>query len=414
MTDPAPLDPAVQEILRQSPIGPLLGKPVDQVLASIGAGLPQFPPLPPIPGFPPLPAIDPAVLLKPITDMLGQFGTGQLGGMGAVNPQQILSQVVNGLTQVISLGSSAIGLLAGLQGKGTDAAASKSTQAQGNASELVTQAGQIKAIVTAAATVVQLGNAALAAIAAKLVATTAALAAVPGAQAAIAAAAAEAAAESAAVVAKVRAELTALSTQMTTAGRPVPVTKPPNVAGAAGKDGQQLLQQVQQLITPLTQLVQQGSKVADQAVRPAGRPVSAPAAAPEDATGRVSPAVPLGAGLSGRTGGSVAASSAATSSAAALRPFQHTPIRVAASEIVRPTGSVDYAAAGTVGGRGEVTPMMPPVAGPLARAGDAGTGQTQTPVVGIHYDEVDSEGVATPVVGVVDELDEPPDQRLVL
>lgn len=231
---PAPLPPAVQEILHGTPIGPLLNQPVDKVLASLGIpALPQFPPLPPLPGLPPLPQLDPATLLKPITDMFGHLGTGNLGSMGALDPTQVLPDVANGLTQVISLGSTALSLLTSLEGSGTQAAATKSSEAQGNSAAVADQATGMSTLVGAAATVVQIGNAELAAIAVKLAAELAVSAGAPGGAPFAAAAAAEASAEAAAVIAQVKAELGVLAVQMTAVGQPVPITSMPNPAQSA-------------------------------------------------------------------------------------------------------------------------------------------------------------------------------------
>ncbi|MGK8506690.1 hypothetical protein ACRS5S_01085 [Nocardia asiatica] len=415
---PAPLDPAVAEILRQSSVGPLLNQPVDQVLASLGVTLPQFPPLPPLPGLPPLPTLDPVALLAPITDMLGQFGSGQLDKMGAVNPQVVLSQIVNGLTQVISLGSSAIGMLAGLAGQGTQAAANKSAQAQGDAAEVSAQAGQINTIVTEAAAAVLTGNAELAAITAKLVTTTAVLAAVPGGQAAIAAAAAEAAAESAAVVAQVRCELEACKGQLECAGQPVAVTSAPTAAG--GGSGQQLLQQLVQVAQPVTQLLRQGSSENEQIVRRQTAPQAA-----EHVSTPLAPFAPghiATAGPSMRPG--LGAASAGTGPQSISRPFQQSTLRTGGAittEVVTAVGSGTTGAAikETVTSQTVGSASMMPLASPVAmaaRAGDPGGEEVHNPVVAARGEEEYDEatGSAIPVIGVSDESAEPPDRALTL
>lgn len=231
---PAPVPQTVQDVLNSSPVGPLLHQPVHQVLASLGIPpLPQLSPLPPLPGLPPIPALDPATLMKPITDMFGHLGTGTLGSAGSLDPTQVLSDVAGGLNSVISLGSTALGLLSSLQGQGVQQAATKSAEAQSNTAAVSEQATGISSLVGLAAGVVQVGNAELAAIAAKLAGELTVAATVPGGAPFGAAAAAEASVEAAAVIAHVKAELAVLAAQMTAVGQPVPITEPPNSVQAA-------------------------------------------------------------------------------------------------------------------------------------------------------------------------------------
>ncbi|MBU3062979.1 hypothetical protein KO481_15785 [Nocardia sp. NEAU-G5] len=239
MTQPASasVPPTVLDILNSSPAGPLLHRPVGEVLAGLGIPpLPQMPPLPPLPGLPPLPTLNPVALLKPVTDSFGHLGSGNLGSMGPLDPTQVLSDVANGLSSVVSLGTTALGLLTSLQGQGAQQAAAKSAAAQSNTASVSEQATGMSALVGAAAGVVEVGNAELAAIAAKLAAELTVAVAVPGGAPFAAAAAAEASAEAAAVIAHVKAELAVLATQMTAVGQPVPITSPPRLPQpAAGK-----------------------------------------------------------------------------------------------------------------------------------------------------------------------------------
>ncbi|MEU7766896.1 hypothetical protein AB0B25_17440 [Nocardia sp. NPDC049190] len=415
--DPAPLDPVVQDTLRQVAAGPLSARPVDQVLAEIGSALPQFPPLPPLPGLPPLPVLDPAMLLKPITDLLGQFGTGRLGDIDGANPQQILSGVANGMNQAISMGTQALGLLSGMAGQGTQSAANKATAAQANAGEVATQAGAIDSIVTQAAMTVQVGNAALAGIAAKTASTSAALAAVPGGQPAVVAVVAEGAAESAAVVAAVRAQLGIHTAEMEAAGQPVSVTSAPN---AAGGDPQQMLQQVLQLVQPLTQMLQQGSRALQQN---ASRQELATAEASGPSADQGTGVAPGGAPLAGYVAGAAAAGAGAVQHRT-LQAYQAGGLRVAG--ITNPvTMGGGASSSGSVTGETvtrtatAAAPMMPiaPLAA-AARAGDPGNTAVHDPLVtGQLDDEVVAapEAAASPVVGVVgDDLSEPPDKALTL
>lgn len=75
----APLDQSVVDLLRQSPVGPMLDRPVNDVLRDMGIpALPEIPGLPPLPDMPPLPVLDLSALAKPLTDLAGGFGTGVL------------------------------------------------------------------------------------------------------------------------------------------------------------------------------------------------------------------------------------------------------------------------------------------------------------------------------------------------
>ena len=63
---------SIQDMIDATPLGPILDRPVGEVLAGLGLPpIPQLPALPPMPGLPPLPTIDIGMLLKPITDLLG-------------------------------------------------------------------------------------------------------------------------------------------------------------------------------------------------------------------------------------------------------------------------------------------------------------------------------------------------------
>ncbi|MFQ6395297.1 hypothetical protein ACLMAJ_17740 [Nocardia sp. KC 131] len=387
-------------------------------MADIGSALPQFPPLPPLPGMPPLPVLDPAVLLKPITDMLGQFGSGRLGEMGEANPQQIFSSVTSGMNQAISMGTQALGLLSGMAGQGTQSAANKTVAAQANAGEVATQAGAIDSIVTQAAITVQMGNAALAAIAAKTASTSAALAAVPGGAPAVVAVVAEGAAESAAVVTAVRAQLGINTAELEAAGQPVPITAAPN---AGGGDPQQMLQQVMQLVQPLTQMVQQGGKMLQQKVSEhelSTAPVSEPLAHKDTAA---APSVLSRAGFGGIGGGAAAGGAVQQRT---LNAYQASGLRVAGFSSPATTGG-GGSSSGTVTEESATrtartaSPMMPlaPLAA-AARTGDSGNTGVHNPLVTGQLDEevvATAEGAATPVVGVVaDDLSEPPDKALTL
>ncbi|WP_433709529.1 hypothetical protein ACQP2U_23935 [Nocardia sp. CA-084685] len=399
---PAPLHPDVLDVLRHTGIGPPgNNQSLDQILAGLGLPpLPDFPPLPQLPGLPPLPPLDPAALMRPITDMLGNFGTGNLG-MGPINPVQFFSQVVNGLTQVMALGSTAISALSALQGAGTQAAVAKASQAQGNAGAVTQQAGQIHSLLLSAAAVVQTGNAELAAIATKLAAEIAVAAATPGGQAFIAAATAEAATEAAAVVAQVRAGLSALTSQMTVAGRPVPITPPPNPAPAQLQNAaEQVPQMLEQVAQPVTQLLRQGEKAIEQQVRlrPEYHGSVAEARAHETGTGAIGAVAPMAFASPG--GGPVGVARVPLQQVVTETPVgPPTEAVVRASEMDAAAGA-ELSAEESVATRGG-TPMMPMGAAIGARAAETSVPAREYLVSAEHGDEVVGElgDVATPVVG---------------
>ncbi|MBU3064918.1 hypothetical protein KO481_25730 [Nocardia sp. NEAU-G5] len=397
---PAPLHPEILDMLRHNAIGVPGNQSVDQILGGLGLPpLPQFPVPPPLPGLPTLPPLDPVALMRPITDQFGHFGTGNLG-MGSINPSQFFSQVSEGLTQVMSLGSTAIGALSALQGAGTQAAVAKAAQAQDNAAAVTQQATLIQSLLVSAAVVVQTGNAELAAIASKLAIEITAAAVTPGGQAFIAAATAEAAAEAAAVVAHVRAELTVLTTQMTAAGQPVPITSPPNPTPSPPTVGKAPYHPVKHDVPPVQPVPIHGKKV-----------VAKPVPPPPKHKAPVTKGSPYhhGAAAAGGVAPMGAAAYGGGPSGAARAPLRavvtDAPVEPRASAVVRPVGaeataSTELAAGETTAARSGA-PMMPMGAGVGARAAELSVASRDYLVNAEHGDEVVGEldDVAKPVVG---------------
>ncbi len=450
MTDhlpPAPLHPTVQDLLSNSPAGPLLNQPVDQVLASLGIPpLPHFPAMPPMPGLPAMPSLDPATLFKPITDMVGHMGTGNLGSMGSLDPTQFFSQLINGFTEVLSLGSTAISLLTSLEGMGAQSATASSTAAQGDGASVSTQAAGISSLVSAAATAVQVGNAELAAIAAHLAVEVAATAAIPGGAAYAAAAAAESATEAAAVVAQVKAELGVLTTQMSAVGQPVPITNAPDAAQAAtsgatskaaavaskaatvtsnaadssvSSAGQQGLQELESLLQPITQLAQLAPTVAQQGEAAVAQQIHN-AQNPHTSSSANSSAAPLGAFSFGAfappgDGGGLSDASAVSeplgTSVVETPAGVGTPVAAQAAEAV----SAEEAMSARAG-----APMMPmgggAGAGLASLTGEAESTARSFLVNAQHGDEVvgELEDVAAPVIGAMTQSGESVDKALTL
>ncbi|MBJ8338586.1 hypothetical protein JGU71_06795 [Antrihabitans sp. YC3-6] len=228
---PAPVDQAALDLIRNSPVGPMLDMPVNDILGNLGLPpLPQLPPMPPMPGLPPLPVIDLTLLLKPLTDLLGSFGTGQLDASG-FDPSQIFTGISKALDTSISVGSAGLQALDKVWSSSASlAAVAKGTEAQANTAAVSTQGVNTSINIQTAAAIVAHGVALLQAIIAKfigvVVATGPFLVTPPG-QAVVLAAATESLAEGTIVVAETRAQLFGPTGAMTANGQQVPITNAP-------------------------------------------------------------------------------------------------------------------------------------------------------------------------------------------
>ncbi|WP_040774462.1 hypothetical protein [Nocardia pneumoniae] len=256
----APLDESVLNLLRQSAAGPMLDRPVNDVLKDMGLPpLPEISGLPPLPEFPPLPVIDLSLLAKPLTDVASSFGTGQLPAVPQLDPAQVFSQVSSVVQTAVSLGTTAMQMVMQLwQGMGATAAAEKAGQAATDGAAVGSQSAATSAGVTAAAGSVFQGATMMAAIIAKFMTSLAASApflGTPGGQLFVVALTTETLAEATAVVAKTRGELTVHSAAMTQTGQKVPVTNAPK-----NVDPMQTVSQIMQLVGPLTQLATTGGQ----------------------------------------------------------------------------------------------------------------------------------------------------------
>ena len=244
---------SVNEMIAATPLAPILDRPVCEVLASLGLPtLPEPAALPPLPGLPALPPLDLGALVKPLTDLLGGFGTGDLGGAGQ-DPSQVFSGLSSVLETSISLAMSALDAADQLwAGQAATAATAKGMQASTDAAALSVQGTGISVDIQAAAGIVAAGAAAvqgvIAATVTKICATLPIIMTPPG-QGLVVAFVAEGLAEASAIVAATRAELLGPTGHMTANGVPVPVTGAP-VAGA-GVSPFALAGSVLQAITPV-------------------------------------------------------------------------------------------------------------------------------------------------------------------
>ena len=426
----APLDPTILDLVRGSTFASLLDRPVGDVLRDLG--LPQLPDLsnvqlPPLPDLPPMPVLDLHALAKPLTDLAGGFGHGQLGTGPGPDPTQVLTQVSTALQTAMSLGATALQLVMTLwQGMGAQSAAAKAGQAASDGAALAVQSGEQKLILGNAATSAALGAAGMTAIIAKYVATmtvAAPLLASPGGQAFLVAATTESMAEALAQVAKTKLEMVGHAGSMTQAGQKVAITDAPTAVSSA-QDVQQLLQ----LVQPLMTMVQTGTQAATQ-LATANTALSASKPADDSAaSAQTEGDHPTGGGIGGGGAVSVGAPDLAPV-AAPLSPFAGTRTAAFGFGPGASAGSATAAAMksatvvpGATAAAG--SPGMVPVGGAGAAmgvrsgAGDAGTGIPSQLVTAQHGDEVvgNLQGVTLPVVGAAEQQlsEPPPDKALTL
>jgi len=397
----APLHPTVLDALQNTPVAPLAGQPVAQVLSAMGLPtMPQPIGLAPPPGLPALPPLDPVALVKPVTDLFGGFGTGILGAGGALNPQSLLQNVIQALSTAMQGAQLGLQLLESMQGSGTQAATASGVAAQGSSAAVSTQAAQIHAVLGAASVTVATGAAEIAAVATQLITTEALLsplAATPGGQAALLAAALDAAAEAAAITAHTKAQLLVHAATMTQTGSTVQVSGGTTTTGSSAQSVlQEVMAGAEQVAQPLLSTAQQAVATAVQ--RPTTTPVLAPAKF-DSLTGEFDSLAPgAGAVLAAGFGGTVPGATVS----APLEAWQEGGVTEAAAAEEPAGATVDAASAMP---EGAVLPPM--IAGggalPAARAG-ASTSTPEALVNARHSGELigeDPRDVAAPVIGAI-------------
>ncbi|WP_329412287.1 hypothetical protein OG563_07305 [Nocardia vinacea] len=415
-----PLDQAILDMIRATPVGPMPDRPVNDILRDMGLPpLPDLPPMPPLPGMPPLPVIDVAAMARPLTDLAGGFGTGQLGSGPTVDPAQVLSQVSSVIQTAIQLGSTALQLASSLwQGAAADAAAGKATQVGADSAAVAAQSTQTSAGAAAAAGTVFRGTTLMSGIIAKYLTSMLAAApflVTPPGQAFAVAMSAETLTEALAVVAETRAELTVHSAAMTTTGTKVPVTNAPT-----GVDPAQMVSQLAQILPSLANAATTGVKAISEAMAPSAARTNR-TGDPEGADYRGPHGFP---GIGGIAGGTLAGGT--TASGATPRPLTAwtSPTATNTSGTTTP-GTAASPIGSPAGGRGGATTpgFMPTGAGSAAGAprgaGDASaTGSVHTNLVTEQNGQEvvgEVEGTSPPVIGAADPRHtEPPDKALIL
>lgn len=232
--EPVPdVGPTVEEALRVVGFSTLLDAPVSAVLAGLGLRLPAITPVPAVDVA--MPMLNLESIIKPLTDLLGVFGTGRLSG--GSDPTSLFGTMTTLLTAGIGIGTKALGALDGTWSGA--AARSNATATAGLASSsgaLVGKAGEVRAHTVTAAASVATGYAALQGVVAKfvgvLVASVPVLLTPPG-QAIVLTAAAGALAEGLTIVAATKASLVGPTAAVTAAARPVAVPDLASLAPAA-------------------------------------------------------------------------------------------------------------------------------------------------------------------------------------
>lgn len=415
----------VQEMINASPLGPILDTPVGDVLA--GHGLPPLPTLPPpgppLPGLPPLPPINIEMLIKPMTDLLGGFGTGDLSGAD-FDPSAIFQSLSKVLETTMSMSSGAVKALDKLwTGTASTAAVGKSATATADTANVTTQGTGMSFDIQAAAGIVGAGLAAVQAIIAATIgkiATTIPIIVTPVGQGLAAGFATEGLAEATTQVAVTRAQLLGPTAKMTANGAQVPVTNAPAPTGAA----QSPFAVASTVLDGVSPAVSSATELPSMIASPVSSMLSSAKVDPLT-TGRVDPADknrgpdgggpggPGGKGGATGGGGAVGAIGGATSTPLAPRPFMSpTP------GITEPAGlGPQQTARSAVTSTGTVPASMAPMgAAGTARGAGASNEEHQVPdylvtedngqrVVGdvpdavpavIGYDEDEGEATASP------------------
>ncbi len=245
----------VQQMIEATPLGPILDRTVADVLGGMGLPpLPVLPPLPPMPGLPPLQPPNLDIFIKPMTDLLGGFGTGDLSG-GGFDPTIIFDSLTKVLETSMTMGQSALKLADQLwTGQGAVSAGAKTAEAGANSTALATQGSGISLDTKAAAGIVAKGLAIVQGIIAATVAkltTVIPMITSPAIGAGLTLAAGIASiglSQATAAVAVTRAELLAPTTAMAVNGAPVAVTGAPTAA--AGQSPFTLASSILDVVSP--------------------------------------------------------------------------------------------------------------------------------------------------------------------
>ncbi|HMS74068.1 hypothetical protein [Gordonia sp. (in: high G+C Gram-positive bacteria)] len=222
-------------MIAATPLGPILDRPVGDVLASLKLpALPQVPEVPPLPGLPNLPMLDLTALLKPLTDLLGGFGTGNLA-TAAIDPSKLFTALSGVLDTAVSTSSGALKVAAQVwDGQASEAAVVKNVKVTADTTAVSRQGTTMSIDIQTAAAIVGTGLSQIQGIIAATVSkigATLPIIVTPAGQGLALGFAAEGLSQAIAVVTATRAQLLGPTTHMTTNGVKIKVTNVPGIKG---------------------------------------------------------------------------------------------------------------------------------------------------------------------------------------
>lgn len=348
--------------------------------------------------------MDPSALISPVTDALGTLGSGLFEGVDPTAMFQGISQALQSTGGSLQQSLGAVD--DAWQGASGTAAATKTTTAIANGTEVAAQSDALRtSLATASADVAQ-ARVRMIAIITEFQATLAAIGPniiFPWGWAAAIAAANKAIASAAEVMTELQTSLGAKAAQVTTAGMPVEVTAAPQLGASPFAS----------MASPLLSMATKGAQAGIQAGT--GAASAASQAASESAAKATDPAVtPVGSGgagapFAGAKGGGGGGGFGGTP---ALRSFASSPM---VQPETTPTQSATVRASGGsgMGGAG----MMGAPYAPMAGHGGANSSNTHTAASFLHTTDKGGEIVgdlgtsAPPVLGESDPID-PPDVEL--
>ncbi|WP_246221924.1 MULTISPECIES: hypothetical protein [Gordonia] len=226
---------SVNDMIAATPLGPILDRPVNDILSGLSLPtLPRVPEIPPLPGLPVLPTLDLTALLKPLTDLLGGFGTGNLA-TAAIDPSKLFTALSGALDSAVSTSSGALKVAAQIwDGQASQAALIKNVKVGADTTAVSRQGATMSIDIQAAATIVGTGltqvQGIIAATVSKIGATLPVIG-TPAGQGLALGFAAEGLAQAIAVVTATRAQLLGPTAHMSTNGLKIKVTNVPRVNG---------------------------------------------------------------------------------------------------------------------------------------------------------------------------------------
>ncbi|MBF6179635.1 hypothetical protein [Nocardia otitidiscaviarum] len=441
----ATLNPTVLDVLRTSPVGSMLDRPVADVLRDLG--IPQLPQLPQLPAMPEitLPSIDPTVLIQPVVELLSGFGSGSLGG-GGFDPTDLFSLVTNALGSANDTTMQALNQVsAGWQSEAAVKAKQKSLSVVDDTGRVQAQGFQQKAILLDAERVVAQGYAELSGVIAKFVAEVIAGApffVTPPGFPVLLGLASQVVGEATIIAAKTRGELSVKTAQIVGAGMKIPVTGAPTVADAV-QLANMVAQSVQPLAQPAAQLATKVAEKGGEVVSSGAQVISKATDTGQQLLSGLTPTTtptnpskttdsPTTDGLGDDPSGKIDADDSTPGGSiiggggVPMSPTSPSNTPLTRTSFGEPTGSGAPARTSTgtttQTGRMSTSPMMSGMGGGAGAANRAGAADETASndrsnlVTGVNGDEVVGvvEGVSTPVIGGVAPIEEPPDKALTL